>query len=411
MKSKVFAAVLSAICAFGLWIYVITVVSPDYEDSFSGIPVSLQSEAVLADRGLIITSTNSSGVTLRLSGNRSDLAGLHSGNIRIVADVSKIYEPGVHNVTYTVSYPGNIAAGAVSVQNKYPDTVQIVVEQLVSKEIAVVIDVGDTKVPSDYLCDLENATLSREKITISGPKSVVDQITQARIELDLTGKKQPIDQEFQYTLCDREGKPVMDKLLSLVTKDAETVHMSLRIVRIKTIPLEFSVKYGGGVTAENVTITYNLTAIRVSGSESLLDALDKLTFTIDVSTLLGDQKIKIPIELPSGIKNETGKYEVEADIKFQGVSVKTVRVSTFRYEDVPDGQQVELINETLDIVLRGPESFIDSVSAGDVQVVLSFADVKPGMSQTVPATVVIDAIFEGVGAVGTYTIAATLISE
>lgn len=411
MKNKVFAAIFSLLLAFGLWIYVITVVSPDYEDSFYGIPVSLQSEAVLSDRGLIITSTNTGGVTLRLSGNRSDLAGLHSGNIRIVADVSKIYEPGVHNVTYTVSYPGNIAAGAVSVQNKNPDTVQIVVEQLVSKEIAVVIDVGDTKVPADYLCDLENATLSREKITISGPKSVVDQITQARIEIDLTGKKQTINQDFSYTLCDREGKPVTDKLISLVTKDVENVHMTLRIVRIKTIPLEFSVKYGGGVTKENVTITYNLTAIRVSGSESLLDALDKLTFTLDVSTLLEDQKVKIPIELPAGIKNETGKYEVEADVKFQGVGVKTVQVTAFRFENVPAGQQVVLINETLDITLRGPGGLIDGVSASDIEIVLDFADVKPGMSQTVPATVVIDPMFEGVGAVGSYTIAATLISE
>lgn len=407
MKNKAFAAIFSLLLAFGLWMYVITVVSPDWEDSFTGIPVSLQSEAVLADRGLIITKTNSKEVTLRLAGNRSDLASLNNGNIRVLADVSKIYEPGVHNVSYTVSYPGNIPAGAVGVQSKNPDTIQIVVEQLVSKEVDVVIqDTG--KVPANYLCDLENAKLSKEKVTISGPKSLIDQITQARIKVDLTEKTQTIVQDFPYTLCDRDGVPVED---SLITKETEEINMILRIVRIKTIPLDFAVIYGGGVTDKNVTITYDLSEIQISGGELPLNALNKLSFTVDISEMLEGQALELPIVLPAGITNETGIDVVTATIEFHDLAVKNLRVDNFEFINVPGGQTVDLIKKVLEINLRGPAAQISRITEEDVVIVLDFSNAKPDAMQTVNATIRLAAEFADVGAVGSYTVSATLRAE
>ena len=407
MKNKVFAAVFSLVLALGLWVYVITVVSPDWEDSFTDIPVVLQSEAVLAERGLIITQTNIKEVTLRLSGNRSDLASLNKGNIRVVADVSKIYEPGVHNISYTESYPGNIPSGAVGVQSKNPDTIQIVVEQLVSKEVDVVIkDTGN--VPPDYLCDLENVKLSKEKIAISGPKSVVEQITQARIEIDLNGKTQTIVQDVDYILCDRDGELVDD---SLITKDTEKINMILRIVRIKTIPLVFTVIYGGGVTENNVTISYDLNEIQVSGSELMLNSMNELSFTVDISELLEDKELKLPIVLPAGITNETGIDEVTATVKFSDLAVKDLRVDNFEFINVPGGQVVDLIKKVLEIKLRGPAAQIKSITEEDIVIVLDFSSAKPDAMQTVNATIRLDADFANVGAVGSYTVSATLRTE
>ena len=120
LKTKIFTALFSIVAAFALWLYVITVISPESEATFYNVPVILQGEGELADRGLMITSNANPTVTLRIAGNRSDLINLNSSNITAVADVTKVWEPGEPALTYYISYPGNIPDNVLSVQSKSP---------------------------------------------------------------------------------------------------------------------------------------------------------------------------------------------------------------------------------------------------------------------------------------------------
>ena len=113
MKNKFGAILLSVAIAFGLWLYVITYVSPNSEETYYNIPVVLEGESVLNERGLMCTSTSSSTVSLQLAGARSDLIKVNQSNITVKANLSAITEPGQKiNLRYTISYPGNVAQNA-----------------------------------------------------------------------------------------------------------------------------------------------------------------------------------------------------------------------------------------------------------------------------------------------------------
>ena len=71
MKNKVLGVLLSLVIAFGLWLYVVTVVSPGSDETYYNIPVTLQNENILKERGLMLTSDYPT-VSLRLEGNRTD---------------------------------------------------------------------------------------------------------------------------------------------------------------------------------------------------------------------------------------------------------------------------------------------------------------------------------------------------
>ena len=73
MKNKFGAILLSVAIAFGLWLYVITYVSPNSEETYYNIPVVLEGESVLNERGLMCTSTSSSTVSLQLAGVPKDM--------------------------------------------------------------------------------------------------------------------------------------------------------------------------------------------------------------------------------------------------------------------------------------------------------------------------------------------------
>ena len=87
MKNKILYLLLSVVIAFGLWGYVITTVSPEWEETYYDIPVALKNEKVLHENGLMLNEKETPTVTLRLKGNRSDLINLNKSDITLVADL------------------------------------------------------------------------------------------------------------------------------------------------------------------------------------------------------------------------------------------------------------------------------------------------------------------------------------
>ena len=89
-KNRVLSTLLAVSIAFVLWVYVITVVSPNSEVTIYNIPVVVQGEPMLESYGLMNVTENIPSVTLKLSGNRSDLNKVNSSNITVVVDLSKV---------------------------------------------------------------------------------------------------------------------------------------------------------------------------------------------------------------------------------------------------------------------------------------------------------------------------------
>lgn len=402
MKNKILTALLSTALAVGLWLYVVTVVSPNSDKHYYNIPVTLQSEVVLQERGLMITSTELPTVSLHLEGNRTDLNKLNSSNITIAVDVSRIGEAGTHSLSFTPSYPGDVPNNAITVLSRTPGVITLTVEERISKSVPVDIQyLGNLS--EDYMADKENKELDYENVNITGPKSVIDQIAMARIEVDLDGQVESISEQFAYTLCNEKGEPVDAQL---VTTDVEAVTLTLKILRVKEIVLTVDVVDGGGATEKTSDITIDPLTIRVSGSDSILEGMESLELgTINLGEMLTDQTLTFPIKLPEGINNETGTMEATVNVRFPELGTKSLVVTNIQAVNVPAGLEVDLITQILEIQIRGPKAAVEKVEATDITVTVDFADEQKGTA-TVKAEITINA--EGVGAVGVYNITATL---
>ena len=400
MKNKLLTALLSTVIAVGLWLYVVTFVSPNSDNHIYNIPVTLQGEVVLQERGLMITTTQLPTVSLHLEGNRKDLNKLNSSNITIAVDVSKIGETGTHNLTYTPGYPGDIANNSITVLSRTPGSITLEVEERVSKPVPVDILYEGT-LSQDYMADKENKVLDHETVNIVGPKSVIDQIAMARISVNLDGRIESISEKFQYTLCNEKGEPVD---AALVTTDVEGITLTLKILRVKEIDLVVNILDGGGATKDTSSITVQPETILISGSDSLLEDLDKLELgTINLGEMLEDEKLTFPIKLPEGVTNETGVVEATVDVQFPELATKALTVRNIKAVNVPAGLEVELITQLLEIQIRGPKKIVESVEAEDITVTVDFSNEQVGTA-TVKADFTIS--IDGVGAVGTYNVTA-----
>lgn len=403
-KNKILPMLLSVAIAFCLWAYVITFVSSEREGTFYDIPVSFQGEALLEERNLMIVSEEKPTVTLTLYGNRRELNKLDSSNITIIADLSKIGEAGRHSMRYNVYYPGNIPDNTFTVQSQYPSMVKVDVERRITKEIPVNVTY-EGSVQKDYIADKENIELDNKNVTITGPASAVDQITQAVVLVNLQDKSESFIESYRFTLCDAQGNPVDAKM---VEANIAEVSVTLYIKRVKEIKLVVEVIDGGGATEETSKITIDPAVIKVAGNETALEDMDEILLgTVNLADLQKATELSFDITVPSGFENLSGKTKATVNVKFPDLMTKSIVITDFAALNVPEGLKVEFITEELRVNVRGDKELVKNMTADNISVTVDFANTAAG-SYTLKANIIMAEGFESVGAMGNYTISATV---
>ena len=404
-KNRILSTLLAVSIAFVLWVYVITVVSPNSEATFYNIPVVLQGEPMLESYGLMNVTEHVPTVTLKLSGNRSDLNKVNSSNITLVADLSKVYEAGTTNLNYSISYPGDIPNGAFKVESRYPGTISIQVERRIKKDVPVNIRyVGELS--EDFIVDKENKILDYSTVTVSGPESVIDQITQAIIDVDLTDKNVSFSDNYRYSLCNAQNEPVDAQK---VETNVAQVNLTLYIERVKELPLVLTVVSGGGATEATSEIKIDPATVKVFGSDLVMEKLTELNLgTINLGELLEDTEMSFAIMLPEGVKFMDPDVETaDVTIKFPNLGTRTLTVSDIQALNVPEGMEVEFLTKSISVTIRGDKNLIKNIVPPDIIVTVDFADAQLG-SYTVKPTILLSNAYSTIGAIGNYSVSVTV---
>ena len=382
MKNKAFSILLSVVVAFSIWLYVVMVVNPEWEQTYTDIPVVFQNENVLTDRGFMIVSDNKPTVTLQLSGKRADLLALNSSNISVVCNLASIESSGEFTLNYSVYYANN----SISVAGKTPESIKVKVEKRITKPVDVRVDVAGST-PQGYIDYRNDLTVDYPTIEVSGPQSVVDRIHEAYIKVDIDGKTQSIDQKFSYEFLDTLGEPVA--ITNHVQVNTDQVNVGLQILKLKDLPIIVKPIYGGGVSATTGKVTQSLQQIKIAGEASKLEGLEFLEVgTVDLSKILEDQTLEFAIKLPEGVKNVTGVDKVTVTVEFNGLAAKTLQLTNFRLRNVPAGMEAQISTEVLRVTFRGPAAMIDMLTEGDVVVEVDFTNMEAGTESLKPNIII-----------------------
>ncbi len=406
-KNRIGSMLLSLVIAFGLWLYVVSYVSTMDDTTLYNIPVVMEGESVLRERNLMITGRSSEIVSLHLSGARNDLSKVNSGNVTVRVDLSSIDEPGDHTLSYSsITYPGDVPSNALVVESRNPGNITVTVDYRRTKDIPVRVSyIGDRS--EGYIYDTESAVLDNGTVNITGPATIVDQISDAVIEVDLTDRVESISESFRYTLCDENGEPVDAQQ---ITTNLEEVRLDMPIQQIKVITLTADVNYAGGATEKNTTVKIEPETIRVSGGEAVLDALGGAynVGTINLAELdKTTNELKYSISLPEGVTNQTGVSEATVTVQFSGLKTREFTLEQIIPVNVPEGMEAEIINASVSVKVRGPAAQIDALTPEDIRAEVDFTGAEMG-NATYRVKLTFGEAFPDVGALKTAAISATV---
>lgn len=404
-KSKLGALLLSFVIALGLWMYVRTYVKTDYEQTFYNIPVALEGESILAERQLMLLSEDEYEVNIKVYGSRQDVGKINPGNIQVVANLSKIYEPGEHKLTYDIIYPGDVPTGAVS-SEKTPDRVTVNVALKKTKEIPVQVHyVGD--VPADYIKDTSALELDYSYVEITGPEEVVDRIDHAAIAVDCDGRTESIYESYRYELQDSKNEPVD---AGWITTNVSEVKVYLPVSMVKKIPLTVTFIDGGGATANTATVSIEPEEISVSGSEAALSALTELNLgTIDLAQVTEDTVKEFGINLPEGIRNVSNLPTASVNITFPKLATREFTVTEFVPLNLPEGMAWEPLTKQLTIKVRGLKGEVELLKAEDILVQVDLASVEN--TAAVEPSIRFPEMLTSLGEVGSYSVSVQVMPQ
>lgn len=400
MKSKPLAILLSVVIAFTLWMYVVTVERPGSESEYRDIPVILDGENILTDKSLMLMMDTVPTVDVTLAGNRSQLNNISSANLTVIADLSRISEPGEYKLTYTVTPPGNLA---VTVQDSSPQMVTVNVVKRISKDVPVNVTY-EGNLPADIIRVQDGLTLDYPEINVEGPQEIVDRIASASITVDLTDRTETFVEHPRYVLCDAEGNPVD---AAWIVTNTETVRVEVKLATVKKVPLVVELTDGGGAAKSTTNVEIEPKEITISGSATALaDVNEILLDTFDLATITEDTTFTVEIPLPESFKNESGITTATVKITFPELSTKKFTVTDIVTRNVAEGMVAEVLTQQLEITVRGPSDQVNKLRLEDISVVLDLKDVV-NTESVVPA-ITFGKDFPDVGVLGSYSVSVTV---
>lgn len=402
-KNKFGALVLAASIALGLWMYVAAYISTEYSKTIYNVPVTLQGKSFLTDQQLMLLSAEEYLVNIKLTGNRQDVSKIHSGNIQVVADLSRIDEAGEHNLSYSIILPGDVPSGSVSYQ-KDPDHVTVAVARKKTKQIPVVLNYsGD--VPADYIKDTSAVELDYAFVEITGPEEVVDQIEHASITVDCAGKTETIYESYRYELQNGNNEPVD---ASWITTNVSEVRVYLPVTMVKTLPLTVTLIDGGGATQSTTNVVIEPAQISISGSETLLSTLTELNLgTIDLSQIIEDTEKEFAISLPEGIGNVSNLPTAVVKISFPQLATREFTITEFVPLNLAEGMTWEPLTKQLTITVRGLKNQVQRLTAEQITVQVDLDGVEN--TSAVEPVICFPEGFDSLGEVGSYSVSVQVV--
>lgn len=378
---KLGAALIAIFGAIALWLYVVTVVSPNSSRIIRDIPISFEGAILLEEQDLIMTSEGGT-VSIKVTGDRVNLGKLNNQNIRVIADLSRasITKPGDYTVSLSVSLPDGVGKTSFDFLDKSKSQIDIAVAQLVTKTIPVALDTGEEKAKEGFFFDSGNATADPAEITVSGPDYEVSEITRAVIDCkNISQLEETVVEKRPIVLQKTDGAAVQLEL-SKVSQTEATV--SLPIQKYKELKLAVDVKDGGGATSENVeSLHLSAESVLVRGSSSQIDNLDDVlvvgTFDLSRVALLSQTKA-FHVSLPSGIKNVDGLDHIEATIRLKGLRTQTYMIFASEVEmlNTPPNATATVNAEKVAVKLRGPEEDIAALDVSNIHIHLDLSNVS-----------------------------------
>lgn len=302
--------------------------------------------------------------------------------VRAILDISSL-SSGEHTLDLQIQ----VDARPVQIVSVTPKTIDFTLEPLITKPMDVDIGISGEAAVGYQVGEVSLEPLS---VIVSGAQSRVQEVTRARVSIDLNRIRENYDQFVKVEALDERGQPV-----SGVTVSPETVHVVLPVTQQGGYR-DVAVKV---TTLGRVASGYRLTDISVSPpvvtiyseDPALVNSLPGVLETqpLDLQNAQDDITTRLKLSLPAGISIigeqtvlvQAGVSPIESSVTLSGQRIEIIGLDS--------DLNVQVSPTSVDIILSGPLPILDTLTRQSVRVTVDLTGLSAGTYQLAPVVEVL----------------------
>ncbi len=378
--------IFSLAAAILMWSYIVSSDPTITRDkTISGVEIHTSGLSVLQSRDLALLTDPMAAlqdVRVRVEVPQANYSRVTADTVRVELDLSQIRQTGRQEVELTgVSNYGEVVQIT-------PSRLEVVVETLDQRNVPINVELTGSKNIKNYWYNVSRVNPS--VLTVSGPSSVVQNITSARVQVDVTGATNSYNWTLPPELLDASGE-VISRTLS---KSSSSVSVGVQIYPVKQLQVLSDIE-----TATTGTILdgYKVSRIEVqpeiisvAAEKELLDELESITFTpINVTGRSQSFSATVSIGKLSNIQHYSSE-QVTVTVYIEELT------KTETFSNIPllivgkePNQKVSLSEDNISVKVTGLHSVFDDLMRKDISARVNITDLNPGV-YTMPVQVLVD---------------------
>ncbi len=380
--------IFSVVVAVAMWSYIITI-DPTItrEKTLSGVSVSTSGLTVLESRKLALLTdpvAEFQDVRVRVRVPQASYARVTNDSVRVELDLSQVRQTGRQEVELVgVSNYGEVVQVT-------PSKLEIVVESLDERTVPVNVELIGERDDANYWYNISRTNPSM--ITVSGPTTIVQQVTSAHAQIDVSGLTSSYSRSSQLVLMDGASNVISQSL----SKSSSSATVGVEIYPIKQLRVvgdidTATVGVGSLPAGYEVTrIEVQPETVTVAADASLLSELESLSFTpINVSGRRQSFSVTTPLNRLKDMQYLSSEQVTVTVYIEEMTSSKTFQTVPINVVGKKEGQKVRLSSNSIAIKVTGAYSVVESLVRGDFIARVDVTGLTAG-THDVPVTVSVD---------------------
>ena len=354
-----------------LWAWVTTLRDPETSRLFPNIPVAAEN----LPSGLVLT-TESEEARIRVSGPESVIDQIQQDDIQAVADLSDVTEPGRYAVPVQVDAPSDVWRTSVD-----PDSVEVVVDQSITREFPLIVEVSGVAETNLRTATVEPAVSTVE---VTGPSSLVEIIDRIVLPTEVAGRTGAYDDVTVPMALDAQDDIVLGVSIDPAVVDVMVV-VSSRGKSVAVLPATTGIPAAGFDIVNRTAIP---PTVVIDGPTELLAQVVALsTEPVNVNGATANLTATVQLaDLPDGVEilqPENGMVDVLVQVEQRGVR-QVLPGQQVIVVNVEDGFSAAVSPNEIAIEVVAPEEVLVSMTGSQFQVVVDAQGLAEGLYSVEP---------------------------
>lgn len=381
LKASIQNFFLAIFLALIAWISVVYQTNPPGQLRFNDIPLVVSGPGP----NLILTSDIPATVQVRIQSTQSRIENMDASSVRAELSLDNL-SAGVHLVPVQVTLADRFSQ-VLAVQ---PAQVNVTLEPELSLTLTPTVKILnlDTLPPGYAIGAIQ---VMPQTVTVKGAKSLVEMVTEARIEIPIDEHRADFQQTQSPQLVDANGNPVKNVTISpndvLVTVPIQQTSFTREIGVQANLDMK-SLENGYEVTSVEVAPK----SVILSGSQAALNIVGEFLTTAPISLtgVTSDYSVDAPLTVPADTSalNQEGNsvQSVKVNIKIAPVTDYYVLSVRPELRNLPTTLNSQIDPSRVSVLLVGPRPLIAQIkdNPGLVIVYLDMHGYEAGVYELSP---------------------------